>query len=104
MPIKFEKLTVRIISPAILKQSRKHSHYKVAIIEPLGTRLHEHWYANMYPSTVARSKDAYDHVAALSEAGQGATICIAGQVRKFMKGDSQFVVLYVTAAEDIFPV
>jgi hypothetical protein len=104
MPIKFEKQPVRIVSAAILKETRKRSHYKVAIVEPLGSRLPEHWYANTYPETIALSKDAYDHVAPLTDGVEGATIYIDGQVRKYAKGESQNVVIDVTAAHPYFSV
>ena len=97
MPIEFANLEVRIVSPAVMKETRKRSYYQVAIVEVIGSKRPDHWYANMYPESYVRARGAFDHVAHLAKGFAGDVILIDGQVRKFAIGDSQRVVLDITA-------
>jgi hypothetical protein len=98
MPIEFCEVPVRIVSRAIQKPTRKDSIYKVTIVEVLGTRGADHWYANAYPNTHSAAPSLFGHVHALVNGSVGEEILISGRVRKFAKGDSQHVVLDVDIA------
>lgn len=100
MPIEFSGLRVRIVSPAIQKQTRKNSTYRVAIIEVPGSKQPDHWYANAYP-TQFHEAGGFDHVEAFVLASVGEEIEIDGNVRKFQKGNSQHVVIDVTHATEV---
>jgi hypothetical protein len=88
MPIPFEDIEVKVISPAV-NRTRNRGETHQLIVAPL-TNLKDHWYANFYPT----SYDEED-VEILLHVNKGDTIAISGDIRKYPIDDAFGVVLDV---------
>jgi hypothetical protein len=86
MPIPFENIEVKIISPAVNRTRNRGETYQI-IVAPL-TNLKDHWYANFYPT----SEDELE-IEALQIARNGDIIGISGDIRKYPIGNAFGVVL-----------
>lgn len=98
MPLEFSEIPVRIVSKAILRSTRKNSTYMVAIVEFLGGRKPDHWYANAYPNTHSAAPSLFGHVDALVNGEVGEEIFITGRVRKYQMNECVNVVLDINIA------
>ena len=98
MPIDFSEIPVRIVSKAIQKSTRKNSIYMVTIVEVVGGKAPDHWYANAYPNTHTAASSLFGHVHPLVQGNVGEEVFITGQVRKYTSNDCINVVLDVDIA------
>jgi hypothetical protein len=86
MPIPFEDIEVKVISPAVIRTRNRGETHQL-IVAPL-SNLKEHWYANFYPTSYDK-----EEVEILQYVDKGDIIGISGDIRKYPIGDAFGVVL-----------
>ena len=86
MPIPFEDIEVKVISPAVNRTRNRGETYQL-IVAPL-TNPKDHWYANFYPTSYDE-----EEVEILQYVGKGDIIGISGDIRKYPIDNAFGVVL-----------
>ncbi len=86
MPIPFEDIEVKIVSPAVVRTRNRGETHQL-IVAPL-TNPKDHWYANFYPTS-----DDEEEVEILQYVNKDDIIGISGDIRKYPIGNAFGVVL-----------